>query len=456
MATASQIHLSTAVKPQFAIPLSSSSSDESAKKTSELLQDNHEKYHIFFNESGFHNHIVHHLLTLYALGASPSTIQYGYDLNRGHQRPQFPVSEKVVEDMSHGPLSQYLGKEKHYHDFVTFFQREIDVHGCENVVNRFLFRGDEQANDLLGRMFAGFLHPIIHLGFGIEFQQPAIIAEALAQAAVHTTWTGEYLLAAEATATKIDNPTSKSLFQLLDEARADKKLSSSAHWDDGNKIRDGIMVRAPDEMLQLVAQYNVKPAQLEEKTAEMINAAVYFAGAAQRPPKQVKFDFFFMHCVNCSIFFPTFLHQSWIDLAAKCRLLEWKGRLDLAMYVSRRSPDLLVEEIVKYVPKHPGSWEEAIVPRACRFEDDGHASKLVRALANGERVCKPFEEEKKGFRIKGDMWLQLGHMVRLELTLGVSVCVLLAIDSVEDTGEDWVRSAGFDEAWQKFGNRARL
>lgn len=34
--------------------------------------------------------------------------------------------------------------------------------------------------------FTGFLHPIIHLGFGVEFQQPAIIAEALAQAAVHT------------------------------------------------------------------------------------------------------------------------------------------------------------------------------------------------------------------------------------------------------------------------------
>ena len=32
----------------------------------------------------------------------------------------------------------------------------------------------------------GFLHPIIHLGFGIEFNQPAIIAEALAQYVITT------------------------------------------------------------------------------------------------------------------------------------------------------------------------------------------------------------------------------------------------------------------------------
>lgn len=31
----------------------------------------------------------------------------------------------------------------------------------------------------------GFLHPLIHLGFGLEFRQPAIIAEALAMTSVH-------------------------------------------------------------------------------------------------------------------------------------------------------------------------------------------------------------------------------------------------------------------------------
>lgn len=41
--------------------------------------------------------------------------------------------------------------------------------------------------------------------------------------------------------------------------------------------------------------------------------------------------------------------------------------------------------------------------------DDGHAAKLVRAIAHGELVSKPYEGSEK-FRIKDGMWLQLGNM----------------------------------------------
>ncbi len=116
----------------------------------------------------------------------------------------------------------------------------------------------------------GLLHPIIHLGFGVEFKQPAIVAEALAQAAVHDTWIGPLLLAAEKAAT---SEKSKSMVEILDEIRADKKLSTAAHWDDANKIRDGLIARAPDEMIKYASQWTVKSDELMIKTAEMTNAA---------------------------------------------------------------------------------------------------------------------------------------------------------------------------------------
>ncbi len=119
----------------------------------------------------------------------------------------------------------------------------------------------------------GFLHPIIHLGFGIEFHQPAIIAEALAQAAVHSVWMSALLMGAEK-ATKDNNvKQSKTLVELLDAIKADEKVANAAHWDDGNKLRDGIIKRAPDEMIKYASQYVVSPDELEEKTAEMTNAA---------------------------------------------------------------------------------------------------------------------------------------------------------------------------------------
>jgi hypothetical protein len=280
---------------------------------------------------------------------------------------------------------------------------------------------------------------LIHLGFGIEFQQPAIMAEALAQAAVHDSWIGKYLLPAEEQAiSNTSKQQPKSLVELLDEIHADKELSSAAYWSDGNKIRDGILARASDKMLSYAAQYTIpSSASLEEKTAEMINDASYFTACAQHPPSRIMFDFYYMHCVNASIFSSTFLAQDWLSNASKRRLLEWKGRIDLAMYASRRSPDLLLNEISNY--KSTASSGKDAFERVRAMSDDGHVSKLVRAFAHGAVVCKTYET-KSEFRIKQSHWEKLGDMV---------------VDSVEVTGNEanWVRSAGFEEAWEKVPKR---
>lgn len=155
---------------------------------------------------------------------------------------------------------------------------------------------------------------------------------------------------------------------------------------------------------------------------------VYFAAAAQRPPHQVKFDFFYMHCVNSSIFFSAFLSpSSGISPANQRRLLQWKIWIDIIMYVSRGSPELLRSEIENYVPKH-NSDMQGVIERIRKTEDDGHACKLVRAILNAEKVCKD-----RG-QVTGDMWRKVGHM---------------AVDSVEAGEPMWVRSCGFEKAWEK-------
>lgn len=119
---------------------------------------------------------------------------------------------------------------------------------------------------------SGLLHPLIHLGFGLEFDQPAIVAEALAQTAVHEDWIGRlYLLPVEKAAGGIGKPGKKTMLQILNEIRADKKLAGSVKWEDGNKIRDGVLKRAPDEMIKYAAQVSVSAEQMEEKLAELLN-----------------------------------------------------------------------------------------------------------------------------------------------------------------------------------------
>lgn len=126
-------------------------------------------------------------------------------------------------------------------------------------------------------LWPGFLHPIIHLGFGVEFHQPAIIAEALAQAAIHSDWMKPFLIGAEKAAKENNVTQSRTLVELLDAIKADEKVAKAPRWDDGNKLRDGILKRVPEEMIKYASQYVVQPEELEEKTAEMMNAACMFS-----------------------------------------------------------------------------------------------------------------------------------------------------------------------------------
>lgn len=233
---------------------------------------------------------------------------------------------------------------------------------------------------------------------------------------------------------------------LLDETRTKLSLRAAAAATNNNRIRDGLLKHDAETMIEIVSKYRLEESDLERATAEMTNAAAYFTGAAQRPTKQVKMDFYYMHCINCSIFFSAFLKADWLSTHNKVRLLEWKVRNDITMYASRGSPDLLIDEVIKYEPKQStftatgDPWQE-LFDRVCTFEDDGHGSKLIRALAHGQKICEPYEDLDQ-FRIKHDMWLQLGHM---------------AIDSVEaPDGIHWIRSTGFDSAWNDVPDRARL
>lgn len=238
-----------------------------------------------------------------------------------------------------------------------------------------------------------------------------------------------FLPAERAAKDRTDEP-SKTIVQLLDEIRADADIVAAPHWSDGNKLRDGIIGRAAEKMVSYASQYRVKSDELERKTAEMTNAVAYYTAGAQRDQHQRMYDFYYIHCVNCSIFFGSFLKQPWIREANKVRLLQWKVWNDLAMYASRKCPAIRMDLVRDYQPKKPSGWD-AIEDRVIAMEDDGHAAKLVRALAHGQKVCRPYEDREE-FRVKHDDWLQMGHM---------------AIDAVEAGEPHWVRSAGFDEAW---------
>ena len=202
-------------------------------------------------------------------------MQRHYDRNKTYQRNVPTLDNAILEDLhDYQKFQAYLGNERYYRNYLEYFRGEIDRKGYAQVINEYCLKGDERADDMLVRLHAGFLHPMIHLGFGVEFKQPAIIAEALAQAAVHDSWIGPFMLDAEKAAASSGGK-GEPMVELLDEVRANKKVSSAANWKDSNKIRDGILVRAPNEMIDIAAKWRVLPGTIVKKTAEMTNVGRY-------------------------------------------------------------------------------------------------------------------------------------------------------------------------------------
>lgn len=106
------------------------------------------------------DHIVHHLLTLFSLGASPEEIQDAYDRGHSYQRAPYPVDDKVVHAIiEKSAFKDYLGKEEHYSNFLAFFQQEISTKGVEETLREHVFAEDEHADELLGRLFSGIFLP---------------------------------------------------------------------------------------------------------------------------------------------------------------------------------------------------------------------------------------------------------------------------------------------------------
>ncbi|KAL1848394.1 hypothetical protein Plec18167_004823 [Paecilomyces lecythidis] len=438
MATARRIHISSPEPSVFTDDVKPGS----APVATEILQEDLENHHIFFGPNKFHNHLTAQTLTLYSLGATPDELRTAYDSNKKRQDPALPVDEFIVLAMSDkSKFKDFLSDDRNYPNFLAFFQREIETKGLGETICEHLLTGDDHANNILVRMFSGYLHPLIRFGLGIEWGQPAIIAASLAESAVQEPVVHEYLLRAERTAKELpEDKKTQDAIGLLDEIREDETLRGAAQWADSNKARDGVLKRAPDEMNKYASRYAVHPATLDEAIAQMINATAYMTGGAQNPPKQVRFDFTFIHALNASVFFQSIKSLPYITTSDKVRLLEWKVRCDILMYAAHNAPKLVLSPIMSYEDER--DWRTMFDIMIRHPNEDVHTAKTLRAIANGQRICAPFEKggRERGFFVVDSMWIKMANLL---------------IDSIKDH-QSWVTVSGFEQAWINMQNQSGM
>jgi hypothetical protein len=290
----------------------------------EILKDNHEKWHTFYDDEGRHNHNTHQVLALWFFGAHQDLIRGSYDKNIPLQRPKPEISEAITSSN----FNDHLGDMTYYSAYLAFFDDVVRQHkgNPASLMEEYIFStkanfGSVSQSGQHPQMACRFLeliiHPMIHFGYGVEFGLPGMLVEALAQAAVHPVHFGPM----------IPESLFTSVLGAPNEARSD---GSSVHAftvvarilaDPRFAIPGTNVVDALPKLLKLHAAFaehvnqwtvDVKklatdPKEIDRKIEELqwMNT-IFYAVCGYKNLKEDKFnaDFLYMHLVTSALFLP--------------------------------------------------------------------------------------------------------------------------------------------------------
>ncbi|KAL8693637.1 MAG: hypothetical protein Q9224_003714 [Gallowayella concinna] len=242
-----------------------------------------------------HNHIVYHAFSLYACGASPDLILHHTKRNTEYQLvpPKFSDEVTVSDMFDPAKFKACIGKEEHFLDFCEFFEQALEKYGYEEVLQKYLVGDNEIAKNLFPRMYHGYVHGIMHIGLGLEFKQLPILAEGLAEAAVHNDqYYTDYIDACNAEARKEIGP-KQSMISCFEDALLDDKITNCSSFDycrqyeapseqfpEGRwfvrrePYRDGVVGLVKNELASIAGKWRVtEHDDLERATAEIINTS---------------------------------------------------------------------------------------------------------------------------------------------------------------------------------------
>ncbi|KAI0312661.1 hypothetical protein OF83DRAFT_1086870 [Amylostereum chailletii] len=348
----------------FGSPLTSSvlslpgATDESSTVLIELLKHNFLHHHAFFNDKGFHNHVMDHLFAAFAMGASPELLKKIYS-SHDYQRPVYASPEPITD----ANFLEHVGDEDYYDAFHVYFCEYLLSHTAAEAIERFIFsnefnyvpdlekinaedikkggRGANKQPEMLNRCLAGVLHPHIHLGYGVEFGIVQQVAEGLAQTAIHlahqtpviphslfeasSEHTGvlsgfskaisSMKIVSDPSKATFDNPKPFFVFHqaLLDDTRLTPDAlhispASTKGYETVVKSIGGVISQYADEWVERWTE-GVAEKDLEERLRGMVEEALFgttlwygVGGWAARGDRVFNADFFSAHYITSGIF----------------------------------------------------------------------------------------------------------------------------------------------------------
>ncbi|KAJ3026087.1 hypothetical protein HDV00_012194, partial [Rhizophlyctis rosea] len=196
----------------------------------DLLHKNHTDHNIFFSNE-LHNHMPHVLYSRHILGADDHRLDEEYHDEEEYLIPKRFKHGLVIDENN---WMAHVGQSQCYGNFLEYFDRRLATTTTPTQITNLLTT--HLYPHLLPNLVSGAVHPLIHIGFGIEFLNKDVIAEGLAEACVHQPSTSPILVLDNSKAVK-----GKTLEQIYEEIRRDGRFNSVVGFGDKNKTNAVLM-----------------------------------------------------------------------------------------------------------------------------------------------------------------------------------------------------------------------
>ncbi|KNC97361.1 uncharacterized protein SPPG_07288 [Spizellomyces punctatus DAOM BR117] len=410
-----QMTMLTATAPTSARPLT--------PLVTSLLERNHNEHHMYF-AGGLHNHFPHTLLSQFALGASEQRLNREWSL-------EDPDLEKLGEPVENIVLNEknwrdYIGIRRYYPNYLKFFDHLVQRDGIIPTTVKYAFDPV-----LIPSVLSGLLHPLIHIGFGVEFSSPLVTAEGLAEACTHQPKM-KPVLDASRKHSELNQPAShskyntKRIVEFFDTLRKDPRLDGLVTVENDDKTAATIQKCA-----EVIAEYanlwtiEETPAGIQDALHTLFHTTTdLYASTGLRPghPASPRLDFFLLHLLTATLATRHLLPHLSID--ASRDLLHAHFTICLTFYIARGrppvQPTLLLALPVKNSPALK-TWEQIV--HYAHESEDLHVPKVIRTLKIAEEMYGP----------ENDLWIQVAR---------------LTIDKLVIKGGQWDRDGcGYEETW---------
>ncbi|KAJ7101270.1 hypothetical protein B0H15DRAFT_927127 [Mycena belliarum] len=325
----------------------------------DLLRHDFVSHHCFFNDQGFHNHVGHHLVSAYDLGAPPALLKRIYEAT-DYLRPLdfYGPWEEITEKN----WTTRLGDRTAYASYVAFFSDEIQKNGAAETIKRYIMAPEANGNGamMFARFFEGVIHPFLQAGYGVEVGQDYMIAQGIATGAV-TELELVYALLDNSGLPELGPPTKGvTLLALLREIY-DSPILVPPPYKAGMTSRQCLDAQDPTraaEIKRICSKWSVDAsltaAELDARVEECLWLSTLLIGATSRPGRTPRMHFFMMHLLTSATCLPS-LFKVFPDPVHKAQLLQGYLRLAAALIVGFGRPRIDIQLLMSYTefPRPP-------------------------------------------------------------------------------------------------------